>query len=1041
MTVELSLLSRVACRGREITAPRLRNLLALLAADLTTGCGTGRLVDGLWPDEQPENPVKALQILVSRARSQFGADLIASTPTGYRLTLEPAQVDAAALLQHASAARTDDPAAALAEADAGLALWDGSADDGLDPLSTLRRERQPAHRFLVRARGLALSRLGRHAEALDPLTAAARDRPRDEEVLLELLRSESATAGPSAALARFETHRRALRDDLGTDPGPELLSWQRETLAGEQPVVRHGIPHDPNPLLGRADDIAAITHLLRRSRVTSIVGPGGLGKTRLAHAVGRAAEQPLVHFVALAGVRADEDVAGRVATALGVGEARRTPGPRPPDDLTGIAEVLGAAPALLILDNCEQVLDGVAELVGALVSMTRDVRVLTTSRAPLGLSSESVYPLPELDLDTTIELFTQRARAARPDADLPADVVTGLCRHLDGLPLAVELAAARVRVLSVPEIARRLSDRFALLRGGPRDAPQRHRTLQAVVDWSWHLLDEHAQAAMRTLSVFPGGFTEDAARHLLGGHDTLDVLGELSGQSLLKVVDTPVGTRFRMLETVREFSAARLAEAGATARVTDDFLAWARDFGLAHHESVFGADPYTASERIRAEQDNLVTAMRLGIERGDGPTVAATAAALGALWTADSNYSRLAALTTDVPAVLARFHPKPEFVEVTRTAATVCVTATFMLQGPRAVRSLLVLRRLPEAPPSTLIRALATVLARFPEITRSGRRALDALCESEQPLLAYVARGVDSYWWETDGDTARALASALRMLDAAEVPDAPWLRLMARARLGELHLQRGDAGEATRHLSAAMRLLQDLAPWPDTIGIRWGLMLAALQAGAVDEAERWLTRSSPSTVDDRFDVVTFDLGVRAEIALARNEVDHGLALWRQAVARQRDNGVLPLREAPGLDSWTLELISVTVIAHAQHGRLDLVADLVAELPALVPPLFSESAAKLPAYLIGMAVRGTVLLALGVLALDRGDPAGVRMVALAERLGFLRNFQPTMSPAGIRAAAENADGPAYADAVSEYAGLSPDELRLAALELVSESVRG
>ncbi len=1038
VTVELTLLPRVACRGREITAPRLRDLLALLAGDLTTGCGTGRLVDGLWPDEQPENPVKALQILVSRARSQLGPDLIASTPTGYRLTLEPAQVDAAALLRRASAARTDDPAIALAEADAGLALWDGTADDGLDPLSTLRRERRSAHRFLVRARGLALSRLGRHAEAVEPLTAAAADRPRDEEVLLELLRSESATAGPSAALARFESYRRELRDQLGTDPGPELQAWQRETLAGERPAVRHGIPHEPNPLLGRADDIAAITQLLRRSRVTSIVGPGGLGKTRLAYSIGRDAEQPLVHFVALAGVRADADVAGHVATALAVGEARRTPGPPPPDDLTGVAEVLGAAPALLILDNCEHVLDGVAELVGALVSMTRDLRVLVTSRAPLGLSSESVYPLPELDLDTSIELFVQRARAARPDADLPADTVAALCRHLDGLPLAVELAAARVRVLSVAEIARRLTDRFALLRGGPRDAPQRHRTLQAVVDWSWHLLDEHAQAAMRALSVFPGGFTEDAARHLLGGRDTLDVLAELSGQSLLKVVDTPVGARFRMLETVREFSAARLGEAGGTARATEDFLAWARDFGLAHHEPVFGPDPYTASERIRAEQDNLVTAMRLGIERADGATVAATAAALGALWTADSNYSRLAALTTEVPAVLARFHPKPEFVEVTRTAATVCATATFMLQGPRAVRSLIVLRRLPEAPPTTLVRALSTVLSALPGIDRRG---LDALGDSDQPLLAFVAHAVHSYWWETAGDGERALASAVRMLDAAGDSGLPWVRLMARARLGELYLQRGEPDEAARHLSVAMRVLAELAPWPDTIGIRWGLMLAALQSGAVDEAERWLAKTSPGGGEDRFDVITFDLGVRAEISLARNEIDQGLALWRQAVARQRDSGVLPLPDAPGLDAWTLELLCVTVIAHAQHGRLDLVADLVAELPPLAPPLFSESAAKVPAYLIGMAVRGTLLLTLGVLALDRGDRTGVRLVALAERLGFLRNFQPTMTPAGFRAAAEKADGPAYADAVSEYAGLGPDELRLAALDLLSAWVPG
>ena len=227
-----------------------------------------------------------------------------------------------------------------------------------------------------------------------------------------------------------------------------------------------------------------------------------------------------MHVVELAGVASDGDVAAEVASALGVGEdggnpAGRRSGP-PGVAAAGIVTALGPGPALLVLDNCEHVVRSAADLVHALVSLTKDLRVLTTSRAPLGLSSESVYLLPELDLATTAELFRQRARAARPDADLPADAVRELCGRLDGLPLAAELAAARVRVMSVAEIARRLDDRFAVLRGGARDAPQRHRTLHAVIDWSWNLLDPAGQAAMRALSVFPGGFTADAARHLLG---------------------------------------------------------------------------------------------------------------------------------------------------------------------------------------------------------------------------------------------------------------------------------------------------------------------------------------------------------------------------------------------------------------------------------------------------------------------------------------------------------------------------------------------
>jgi DNA-binding SARP family transcriptional activator len=251
VSTELTLLSRVAYRDQEVTSPRLRGLLALLAGDLRTGCSTARLVEGLWPDEQPENPSKALQIPVSRARAQLGSDVIVTTPTGYRLALGEDQVDASAAQLRASAAarcaEAGDHAAALAHAEAGLALWPGAAagyDTRDDPVAALRAERAATHRSLVRARALALARLGRHAEAAAPLAALAAARPRDEEVLLELLRGEAATLGPSAALARYEAYRRALRDELGSDPGPALQAVQHQLLQGSLPVVRRGVAHD-----------------------------------------------------------------------------------------------------------------------------------------------------------------------------------------------------------------------------------------------------------------------------------------------------------------------------------------------------------------------------------------------------------------------------------------------------------------------------------------------------------------------------------------------------------------------------------------------------------------------------------------------------------------------------------------------------------------------------------------------------------------------------------------------------------------------------
>ncbi|NGO10698.1 AfsR/SARP family transcriptional regulator [Streptomyces sp. HC44] len=1041
MTTDLTLLPRVAYRGQEVTAPRLRGLLALLAGDLRTGCSTERLVAGLWPDELPERPAKAVQVLVSRARAQLGADVLAGTPTGYRLALTEDQVDSSALLLHAAAsadrARAGDHAGSLAAAEAGLALWEGTPDgaggpgESTDPVAALRTERAPVRDTLVRARALALARLGRHAEATGPLAAVASERPRDEEVLAELLRGEAATAGPSAALTRYEAYRRELRETLGTDPGAGLKAVQRELLRGEAPVVRHGVPHEPNPLLGRDEDIAEVERLLRASRAVTVVGPGGLGKTRLAHAVSRRAEQRVVYFVPLAGVTADEDVATEVASALGAGEGRHggMGGPTSADPVSAILGVLGSGPALLALDNCEQVIGGAAGLVQALVSSSKDLRVLATSRAPMGLTSEAVYVLPELGLDTSVELFTQRARAARTGVELPPDAVAELCRHLDGLPLAVELAAARVRVLSVPEIARRLGDRFALLRGGARDVPERHRTLHAVVEWSWNLLDDEARAAMRTLSVFPGGFSGEAAEQVLG-EDALFLLEQLTDQSLLTVAETRADVRFRMLETVREFSAARRAEAGEEEETIGRFLAWARDFGAAHHDWLFRSEPLTAWERIRAEQDNLVLALRHALARADGPTTAALTAVLAALWSTGSNYLRLVALATDTGPPLSHYHPEPEYVEVARAAAVFCTANLFMGYGPVAVRHLVTLRRLPPAPPDTLLRAAAIVLSRIPEMLPPDYDVLQRLCDSEQPLLAGIAECVATYVWESEHHTDRALASARRITTALAPADNPFLQVMGHARLSELCLQTERGEEAYGHLKATLEALPRLGDEHDIIGVRWSLVLACLQRGDPDEAEYWLRQAegADTTQQDNYGM---DVLGRAEIALARGLTEVGLGLWRSAVQPLPAVGAIHGGD-PFFDRWVLQILAVAVTAHAHAGRLELVTEPVDRLRQGLRTLLSGP----PGSPTELLVLGTVLHALGMAELASGDATAVRMIALAQRLRVMRDFQPTMSADRARKAAEEADRAAYADAVSEYAALGRDELREAARAITS-----
>ena len=595
--------------------------------------------------------------------------------------------------------------------------------------------------------------------------------------------------------------------------------------------------------------------------------------------------------------------------------------------------------------------------------------------------------------------------------------------------------------MSVAEIARRLRDRFALLRGGPRDAPERHQTLQAVVDWSWNLLEPAGRAAMRALSVFPAGFTADAARRVLDDGDAPDVLGVLEGlvdQSLLQVADTPTGTRFRMLETVREFSTAHREAASETDRVVAGFRAWARDFGMAHHESPFGEDPFPSVDRIRAEQDNLVQAARYGLAEADGGTVAAASAVLGELWTIESNYPRLLALASETDRLLSHYRPGPDLVEVTRTTLTLWTTHILLLQGPRAVRSLVALRRLPPAPPDTLARAIGIVLAAAPE----DRSALSELGDSDEPLVAGAANGIVSYFRENEGDLEGALKAARRMLEVVDARKLPYLQAVAHSRIAELCLQVERGDEARRHLLAVLPVLERLGARSDLDGVRWWLVLSNLQLGAVDEAAHWLDQTGPPRADESVGTLTYGLGARAEILLARGEVEAGLRLWRRALdlLRTTRDPIFGLELDPGQEPWTLEVEAVTVVAHAQHGRLDLVQELTGELPDRLAAMLRHPVANPPPYLMELPISGGLLLALAMVDLDRGARAGderatrsgARLVALAERFRFPRNFQPTMATARARHAAEQADRPAYDEAVSSYTGLGREELRAAAL---------
>ncbi|GAB3138969.1 BTAD domain-containing putative transcriptional regulator [Amycolatopsis stemonae] len=603
-----------------VGGPRSRTLLALLALEAGRFVPAERLIDGMYGDHPPDGAANALQSQVSRLRVAL-KDLapVEFTAAGYRLVVEPGEVDVLAferlvregrsLLKDGGHARA---ASTLGEA---LALWRGAAFTDLAgaPFAVVQATRLGELRAeavddLVEAR-LALGQADDVVAGLRETVAAhpLRERPR-----AQLVRALAAAGRPADALAAFEDARRTLADELGADPGPELAEAHLAVLRGEtgQPAIP-ALPAQLTSFVGRTDELRQVADLLTRSRLVTLTGPGGTGKTRLAVELS-AAEAGPVAFVELA-PHGDADVARAVLGALGLRERS------PSDPAERLVSALRDRSVLLVLDNCEHVVDVAARLTARLLGACPGLRVLATSREPLGITGEQLAPVPRLAVPPpgtpaaealaypAIRLFADRAAASNPAFtvdDTTIGDVQHVCAALDGLPLALELAAARVRSLELGDVAARLDDRFRLLARGSRTAEERHRSLRSVVEWSWDLLGDDERELARRLTVFPGGATLDAAAEVCGAD--ADLLLELADKSFVEAV----GGRFRMLETIRAFGAEKLAEAGET----DSFHRAHAEYFLRFAEE---ADPMlrTAAQlawldRIDAEYDNLLAALR-----------------------------------------------------------------------------------------------------------------------------------------------------------------------------------------------------------------------------------------------------------------------------------------------------------------------------------------------------------------------------------------------------------------------------------------------
>ena len=680
-------------RSARLGGPRPRALVAVLALSAGTAVPTQRLVELLWDGEPPRAAANAVQVYISRLRRALlprsGAGALRAASGGYVLDIPPEAVDVRRFERLAATGHSQlaagDPRSAAETLRSALAIWRGPAAPDLAGLAA-------GDAVVTRLEGLRASALadrldadaalGRHAMIVPELAELVRLHPLDERLVAQLMTALYRSGRQADALAAYTAAAERLAEELGVDPGPDLRQLHREVLRQEvappvpagapaapptpeqpaAPVTPAGIPRPVTALIGRRDELSQASDLLGQPdvRLVTLLGPGGVGKTRLALAVADSlASVPDAGQVVVTSLAAVADPADLLPAICRAAGASPDWAGEPARDVA--VRALRGRPVLLVLDNLEQLvagegaLDGLVDLLGALPGLT----VLATSRTALRLRGEHVLvldplplPDPSADADITavleadaVRLFRERAAAALPGFEVTpvnAATVAAVCRMLDGLPLALELAAARVRLLPPEEMLTLVGDRLRLLTGGPRDLPERQRSVRATLDWSYHLLDRGEAVLFARLSVFAGGWTVEAAESVCppaadegpedgardgasddgaGGADVLDVLDRLIDRSL---VAADGSGRMAFLETVRQYAAEALAagRAGDVAVVRDRharyFAALAEQLGPRCRNS---PDPLTRA-RLDAESGNLAAALEHAASNGDGELLA-----------------------------------------------------------------------------------------------------------------------------------------------------------------------------------------------------------------------------------------------------------------------------------------------------------------------------------------------------------------------------------------------------------------------------------
>ena len=833
-----------------VAGARLRTLLVLLALDAGRAVPLGRLAGGVWGDDQPPASGGALQALVSRLR-RAGLTITAA-PAGYRLDLDPECVDAHRFARLVAAGHS-------AQA---LELWRGPTE--FPAVAQAEAVRLDELRLVAwQERFGEQLRSGGGAELVPELEALVAAHPLHEPLAGLLMRALAAAGHPGRALSVFAQLRARLADTLGADPSPELAALHVELLRGEPAPAKGNLPAELSSFVGREDDLAAVRRLVGAHRLVTLIGPGGSGKTRLSVEAGPAlagSHPDGVWRVELAPLTDPGEVPQAILTSLHLrgqalfGRSGLSATSEAVEPLARLKDALAGKELLLILDNCEHLIGAAAHVADELLRAAPGLRLLATSREPLGIPGEQLWPVEPLALPSgdddeparfpAVRLLVDRATAARPGFVLDARTtgpVVRICRALDGMPLAIELAAARLRTLPVDVLADRLTDRFRLLTTGSRTALPRHRTLQAMVDWSWDLLDERERVLWRRFAVFHGGAGVTAAEQVCEAD--VDLLGALVDKSLLVLT----GDRYRMLETIREYGRQRLEEAGETEQLRLAHARYLLDLAGTAEPELRRADQLTWLRRLGAEHDNLQAAIRAAIDGRDAATARALVARLGWYWWLSGHRAEGCLLAREViglggdepGADLALVHAYAALNGL-EGAAEIAQVEQWFLAAERLAAG-----HADEHPVLRLLPPLTAIFRAGGQVAELAQ--VEPLFDDPDPWLRAIAKMITSQLRLNFGQSAEVARAEMReALDGFRATGERWGIGTALSSLADLAAANGDFAAAVTWQREAIALVREVGVREDLPQMQLKLAHQLWLAGDRDEAHRMLKQARES---------------------------------------------------------------------------------------------------------------------------------------------------------------------------------------------------